>query len=127
MNKAVYITLVFLLPIISAVIPVDHFQDIWIWAYVPFGAAYAIYVWFQPDQHMMKLITLTPVFFVLLALIIFPSWVAVESGPRAGLEFLGVVAVIAIPSSVLVGVGYVLLAYGLYAVFRKYGLLRESG
>lgn len=71
----------------------------------------------------MKFVTLTPLFFLVAILVIFPAWVAIDFGLYAGLQFLGVVAIIAIPSSVIVGATYVVLAYGIYVVFKKYGLL----
>lgn len=123
MNKALYLAIVFLLPVISALMPMDHFQDIWIWVYVPLGLAYATYIWLQPNEHLMKLITLTPLFFLIAVLVIFPTWVAIESGLYAGLQFFSVVAIIAMPSSIVIGATYVLLAYGIYVVFKKYGLL----
>jgi len=72
---------------------------------------------------MIKFITLAPLFFLVAVLVIFPAWVAIDSGLYAGLQFFGVVAIIAIPSSVVIGTTYVLLAYGIYVVFKKYGLL----
>ena len=126
MNKALYLAIVFLLPIISVLVPLEHFQAIWVWIYIPLGLAYATYIWFQPNEHMMKFITLTPLFFLIAVLVIFPVWVAIDSGLYAGVQFLGVVAIIAIPSSVIVGATYVLLAYGIYIVFKKYGLLSTN-
>ncbi|MCX2802001.1 hypothetical protein OQJ68_09400 [Microbulbifer thermotolerans] len=123
MNKALYLAIVFLLPVVSVLIPMEHFQDIWVWIYVPLGLAYATYIWFQPNEHMMKFIMLAPLFFLIAVLVIFPAWAAIDSGLYAGLQFLGVVAIIAIQSSIIVGVTYVLLAYGIYVVFKKYGLL----
>ncbi len=126
MNKALFLAIVFLLPVISVLVPMDHFQDIWVWLYAPLGLAYATYIWFQPNEHMMKFITIAPLLFLTAVLVIFPAWVAIESGFYAGLQFLGVVAIIAIPSSIIVGATYVLLAYGIYVVFKKYGLLPEN-
>ncbi len=35
MNKALFLAIVFLLPVISVLVPMDHFQDIWVWLYAP--------------------------------------------------------------------------------------------
>jgi hypothetical protein len=123
MNKAVYLAIVFLLPVVSVLMPMEHFQAAWIWIYVPLGLAYATYIWLQPNEHLMKFITLAPLFFLIAVLVIFPAWMAIESGLYAGVQFLGLVALIAIPPSVVIGAIYVLLAYGIYFVFKMYGLL----
>jgi hypothetical protein len=126
MKKALYLALVFMMPVISALIPIDHFQDIWIWLYLPFGLVYSIFIWKKPNDSMMVWVTLTPVFFLMLVLIVIPGWVGVESGAIHALQFFLVVAIVAIPAAIISGPIYVLLAYAIFVLFRKYDLLPAS-
>ncbi|WP_160153105.1 hypothetical protein [Microbulbifer sp. ALW1] len=123
MKKALYLFTVFLMPVISALIPLEHFQDLWVWLYVPFAVAYGTYIWFQPDVRMMVLVSFAPIVFLSVVLVVFPFLAAMDAGAVEGLKFLAVVALFAVPTSVVIGSVYVLLAYAIYALFRRYDLL----
>ncbi len=126
MKKALYLVIVFLMPVISALIAIDHFQDIWIWLYLPFGLVYSIFIWKKPNDSMMVWVTLTPIFFLMLVLIVIPVWVGFESGAIHALQFFLIVGIVAIPATLVSGSIYVLMAYAIYALFRKYDLLPTS-
>ncbi|MFV8784100.1 hypothetical protein ACNKU7_16895 [Microbulbifer sp. SA54] len=123
MKKALYLFIVYLMPVISALIPLEHFQDLWIWLYLPFAVAYGTYIWFQPDSRMMILVSFTPIVFLCLVLVVFPFLAAMDAGAIEGLKFLAVVALFAVPASVVIGSVFVLLAFAIYALFRRYDLL----
>ena len=126
MKKALYLFIVFLIPVISALIPLEHFQDLWIWLYVPFAVVYGTYIWFQPDVRMMLLVGFTPIIFLCLVLLVFPILAAMDAGAVEGLKFLAVVSLFAVPASVVIGSVFVLLAYAIYALFRRYDLLSST-
>ncbi|WP_226669169.1 hypothetical protein [Microbulbifer aggregans] len=126
MNKALYLSIVFFLPVISAFFPMEHFLDLWLWLYAVFAVAYGTYIWFQPSKRMMLLVSITPIIFLGVVLVVFPLLAAMDAGAVEGFKFLAVVALVAVPSSVVIGAVYVLLAYTLYVLFRRYGLLPSN-
>ena len=122
MNKALYLGLVYLLPVFSYFIPVDHFQLIWLYYYVPFGALYAVYIWFKPTENITKYIFLTPpAFLVFLTLVLLIPYIF-SSGINAALEFLPVLLIFAIPFGFVIGAIYVTLALILLKGFQKFGI-----
>lgn len=126
MSKAFYLFLVYLLPIVTAFLPFEHFQAIWVWFYLPFGLVYGVAMWFNPVQKMMKWVTLTPLLFLLYILLAVPALVAYEAGISAALELVPVIALFAIPAAIPIGAVYVAAAYLLFYGFVKYGYIGEN-
>ncbi|MDR8523184.1 hypothetical protein [Shewanella fidelis] len=122
MNKAKYLALVYLLPVILYPLKVDHFQDIWIWYYLPFAMFYAAYVWFKPTENITKYIIFTPVAFLVFFIIAFSAQIAFSKGLSAALEFIPVMLLFAVPFGFAAGVIYVLLALLILKGFVKFGL-----
>lgn len=121
MNKALYLSIVFLLPIIFYPLGLNYLQDIWIWYYVPFGAVYAIYVWIKPTENITKYIVATPLVFLL---VLFPGILVpygFNSGVGAAFEFLPVMLIVAIPIGFITGLLYVVLALLILKGFVKFG------
>ncbi|NUZ12198.1 hypothetical protein HUZ36_15540 [Pseudoalteromonas sp. McH1-7] len=121
MNKALYLSIVFLLPIIFYPIGLSHFQDIWIWYYVPFGAVYATYIWFKPTGNITNYIVATPLVFLLVLFIgVFVPY-GFNSGIGAAFEFLPVMLIVTIPIGFITGLLYVVLALLILKGFVKFG------
>lgn len=126
MNKAIYLISVFLMPLFTTLFFWDNFQKIMVWLYIPAAVAYASFIWFQPHRRMIKLITLTPFVFLFIVLLFFSILAAMKSGLSSGLKLFSIVAIAAVPSAIVVGAVYVLLAYALFLVFKKYGWLPSN-
>jgi len=127
MNKAKYLAVVYLLPVLLYPLKVDHFQDIWIWYYLPFAIFYSAYVWFKPTENITKYIIITPVAFLLFFIIAFSVQIVFSKGLSAVLEFIPIMLLFAVPIGFAVGLIYVLVALLILKGFVKYGLeLKKS-
>lgn len=124
MNKALYLTLVFLIPVFVVLFSIDLFQDMWLYALLVVG--YAAYIWFQPDQRMIKLIALTPVLALIVILVFLPIVVAIKVNVAHAVHFLAAVAVFAIPAAIVVGGLHFAMAYGLYQLCKRWGFLPNA-
>lgn len=122
MNKAKYLTLVYLLPIILYPLEVDHFQGIWIWYYIPFAIFFGTYVWFKPTENITKYIILTPLAFLVFFITAFSVQVSFSQGLNAALEFIPVILLFAAQIGLVAGVIYVLLALLILKGLVKLGL-----
>ncbi|QOL24965.1 hypothetical protein LP316_11715 [Thalassotalea sp. LPB0316] len=121
MNKAKYLGLVFLLPVILYPLKIDHFQDIWIWYYLPFAFCYSVYVWFKPTENISKYIIFTPIAFLIFFISGFTIQIAISEGVNSALEFLPIMLIFAIPFSFVTGLIYVLLALLILKAFESLG------
>ena len=63
---------------------------------------------------------------ICVVLLVFPILAAMDAGAVEGLKFLAVVSLFAVPASVVIGSVFVLLAYAIYALFRRYDLLSST-
>ncbi len=107
------------MPILAYPLGLEHFQDIWIWLYIPFAIIYGVFIWFQPHEDMMKWVFITPALFLTVILTVIPSWVGLSAGILEGVQFFVIVAIVAVPAAFVMGFVYVGLAIVLYALFRK--------
>lgn len=121
MNKALYLMVVFLIPVLAMLFSIDLFQGMWLYTLLVVG--YAAYIWFQPDQRMIKLIALTPVLALVVVLVFLPIVVAIKVNVAYAVHFLAAVAVFAIPAAIVVGGLHFVMAYGFYQLCKRWGFL----
>ena len=107
------------MPILAYPLGLEHFQDIWMWFYIPFAVLYGVFIWYQPDEDMMKWIFITPGLFLLVSLTILPLMVGVNAGIVAAFQYLMLIAIVAVPAAFIMGLIYVAIAIVLFALFRK--------
>jgi len=124
MNKALYLSIIFLLPVLVALLLVEPFQGMWLYALLVAG--YTAYIWFQPDQRMIKLIALTPLLALVIVLVFLPMVVAIKVNVTHAVHFLAAVAVFAIPAAIVVGGLHFAMAYGLYQLCKRWGFLPNA-
>lgn len=121
MNKALYLGIVYSLPIIFYPLGLSHFQDIWIWYYIPFGFFYAIYIWLKPSCDITKYIISAPLVFIVILFLGVLIPIGLEGGAGAVLEVLPVMLIFSIPVGFIAGLMYVAVALLILKVFSKFG------
>ncbi|MCF2859121.1 hypothetical protein L1286_16685 [Pseudoalteromonas sp. SMS1] len=120
MIKALYLGIIYLLPVLLLPLWLTHFQGAWIVFYIPFGFFYAAYVWFKPTQNMTKYIVATPLVFMLSLLLCILIPIGYKYGLGAAIEFLPAVLIVAIPTGCVIGLTYVTIALLILKAFSKF-------
>ena len=121
--KIIYLVTVFSIPLLLACVPDSNLRDVVLFIYAPFAILYGTFIFFRPNSDLKKLITLAPVTFTGI-LIIVTTFLLINSLDffNITIVFLGVTGaalVIALP----IGFIFVIVSYGIYSIFHNKGYL----
>ena len=126
MRKALFLLLLFLLPLGWCLFGDSEIIRFLLWVYAPIGAVLSFYIWARPLEEMMFYVTITP--FILLVtiwgIVIFSilferPWFANSTIGAVWGMFASVICL---------GLGFfhVLLSYGIFHQFRAAGWFEEQ-
>ena len=100
-------------------LPLDWFQALWLWAYLPFAVVAVAFVNIRPDRELMLWIGVTPfVFWVCLNVAVF-VYGSVTEGAAPAVQLLLLSVSVSAPIGFMVGAYCIIFAMGLFALFRS--------
>lgn len=125
MRKALFLLILFLLPLGWGLLGDPEIIRFLLWFYAPIGIVFSIFVWSRPFREMMFYVTLTPLIMllviwaiVLLNRLFDSAWFATNA--------VGVVwGMFASTICGVLGMFHVLLSYGIYYQFRESGWFED--
>jgi hypothetical protein len=124
--KAFYLALVFSSPLLVGLLPLDWFQFIWLPLWAPFALLLGVVTFLRPRSEMFAWIFFAPILFWLLINVAVPIAAALSGDTTLanwGPATL-VILTVSTPIGILVGLYWLLAAFGLFALFRELSWLK---